>query len=413
MIKSTLTLFFSMVLINFLHAQYLSDSQKAELQKMAIDIEPDSNYTNGNWESLSAVLQGKGMILLGEFDHESKEVFQTRNDLIKFLHTRHGFDVILFESGLGEMGVVDLHQNELSARQMTLGLFGSWRTRSFEALMDYSKRHKISIGGFDVQRTNASLVSQFMRQNLQTIGLDSLHIHDLEKRFTTISSKLRDRKTEFDLIASATQVLIDDFSILDSLLHVFPSPDVEMSILIRTIYNRQEYLKYRLKFLKDKDWHKRWEARDYNMADNVHWLKSHLFPNRKIILVAHNFHIAKHNDKEEVMGEFLKKRYGDDIYVLGFFSGAGSKIKNNGEVASHTAPDSTQLDIKHIVHSLNGRVHFLPIPTIGDDEINWWNTDITINDSFIDVIGSNKMILAKHFDGLLLLDSVSTSVKLW
>ena len=48
-----------------------------------------------------------------------------------------------------------------------------------------------------------------------------------------------------------------------------------------------------LKFTADKDWSARWAARDSAMADNVVWLKENLFPQRKMIVIGHNYHLAR------------------------------------------------------------------------------------------------------------------------
>lgn len=70
-------------------------------------------------------------------------------------------------------------------------------------------------------------------------------------------------------------------------------------------------------------------------------------------------------------------------------------------------PDSTALDIKHVIASLNGSVNFISIPKKSMRGSEWLRSPITINDTFIDLKSSNKMILADYFDGLLLLDKVS------
>ena len=64
------------------------------------------------------------IVLLGEFNHGSKEIFLTRNELVKELHRKLDFDVILFESGIGEVGAIGIERELLSKEQMTNGFFG-------------------------------------------------------------------------------------------------------------------------------------------------------------------------------------------------------------------------------------------------------------------------------------------------
>ncbi|HEV7783653.1 MAG TPA: hypothetical protein VGO58_20420 [Chitinophagaceae bacterium] len=54
------------------------------------------------------------MVLIGEPNHGSKEIFLLRNSLIKFLHESHGFDIILFESGIGELIRADISKDQLT-----------------------------------------------------------------------------------------------------------------------------------------------------------------------------------------------------------------------------------------------------------------------------------------------------------
>lgn len=70
-------------------------------------------------------------------------------------------------------------------------------------------------------------------------------------------------------------------------------------------------------------------------------------------------------------------------------------------------PDSTSLDIKHIIQSLKGTVNYIPVSKTKLAGSEWLYTDLVVNDTFIDVNNSNRMNLSKSFDGLLLLKKVS------
>lgn len=168
-----------------------------------------------------------------------------------------------------------------------------------------------------------------------------------------------------------------------------------------------------LEWQKTKDWNARWKARDSAMADNVSWLITNLFPNDKVIIIAHNYHIAKYNEKEEVMGEFLKTTHGEQMYSLGVFASKGSYSNNAGKKENLSVPDQTRLDIKHIINSLSGNVNFLDIPKTEGLLNKWLFNNIVVNDTFINLSGDNEMILSRHFDGLLLIDKVSIPIKLF
>ena len=162
-----------------------------------------------------------------------------------------------------------------------------------------------------------------------------------------------------------------------------------------------------LQFLKDKDWNRRWAARDSAMAKNVEWLIEREFKEGPVIIIGHNYHIGKYNENEKVMGELLAPGYGNDMYSIGIFAGSGSFNDNSGGVVKMVPPDSAGLDIKHIISQLDGEVNFLDIPEKFSKGSDWLVQEIIINDTFIDLENNNKMVLSKTFDGLILLKRVS------
>ena len=143
------------------------------------------------------------------------------------------------------------------------------------------------------------------------------------------------------------------------------------------------------------------------MAINVNWLLDNFYPDEKVIVYAHNFHIAKYNEKEEVMGEYLSKTMSDEMYSVGFFAGSGTYRSNE----SLSPPDSTRLDIKHIISQLDAGINFLHIPKSRKKGNEWLYQPIVVNDTFIDLSSSHTMTLSKQFDGLILIDKISFAKK--
>ncbi|MEM6721232.1 MAG: hypothetical protein AAF611_18020 [Bacteroidota bacterium] len=129
------------------------------LHKKIKSINVSSDYQKGDWKPILKEVKNKRIVLLGELNHGSKEIFLSRNDLIKSLHEKLGFDVILFESGIGELIETNSQKKNLPPNKMTYGFFGGWRTSEFVDLMDYVKSRNMSISGFDVQRTGNSFQS--------------------------------------------------------------------------------------------------------------------------------------------------------------------------------------------------------------------------------------------------------------
>ena len=117
------------LILSILIIHTIFSAQKHKLSNLAIDkhvyhISNDTSYKETNWKPLIKVLENKKVVSLGEFNHGNKEVFFTRNDLIKQLHKKLGFNLILFESGLGELHVINENISTLNGRSLTNGFFG-------------------------------------------------------------------------------------------------------------------------------------------------------------------------------------------------------------------------------------------------------------------------------------------------
>lgn len=404
-----LSIFLFGLLSNGIQAQKLSRLQVDFLNEKAKVVFKDSTFINGNWEPVLGQIGDKRIVLLGELNHGSKENFMIRNDLIKQLHEKAGFKVLLFEAGLGEAFVVNENKHKYEAQTMTYNFMGQWQNKEFESLMKYIKSENINIGGFDVQRGFGGFFQNFLNEECLAFQMDSSEYYHLEIEFLKQKRILGNRKSKFsDIDSVCTKLIVDYKKLRTSFLEISlrEKPRLGLLFLIKTIENRIEYLTYMLEFVKDKNWSKRWEARDRFMAKNVVWFLENIYKNEKVIIVGHNYHLARFNEKEEVMGEFLKIKYSDQMYSIGFFLGRGS-YDQNGEKFLKKA-DEENLDIKHIIQNFNSNVNFLAIPIKGSNGGEWLQNEIIVNDSFIDLSGSNSLILEKSFDGLLFIKNSSS-----
>jgi erythromycin esterase-like protein len=394
-----------------INGQVLSTDQRAFLDQYSVDLS-GSELLDG-FEQIKAEIADKRFVLIGEFNHGSREVFLLRNKLIAYLNDSCSFDVLLFESGIGELIDPDFNKDVLSPKQMTYGLLGGWRTKEFEQLMELIKERKLSMAGFDVQRSGSSF-ERTLDGVAETSNIDTILFYSLEDRFGQLKSLLSNRRVSYhDSIRLKANELIADYDQLyAALLEVEAMTSVKKFLLaLKTVQNRIRFLTYMLDFKEGNDWNKRWAARDSLMAENVIWLAENIYPNQKIIVIGHNFHISKHNGKEEVMGEFLLRKYPNQMYSIGVYAKSGSYLGNYGDENKMTAAAAEQLDIKHIIEALNVEVSYLHIPkqlTIGAE---WLYQKIVTNDTFVDLSNSNSVNLSKHFDGLLLLQNVSIPEK--
>lgn len=384
---------------SLLAGQQLPAEGQDYLNANAVTLSRDSNYAHPNWSALKPVLQGKQVVLLGELNHGAATIFEVRNSLIDYLNRELGFSVILFESGFGELAALNLNKNRYSPEELTTGFFGAWRNKPFRELMAIVKARNIEVGGFDVQRTGSGFAA-WLKTKCEALAIAPDHFETLEETYGQLAAALVNRTAQYDSLAPPVQNLVRRYQGLARLLE--KETALESCLIRQTLVNRVTYLQYMLAFVQNKNWHQRWAARDAAMAANINWLCTYVYPNQPVLIVGHNYHIAKYNEKETVMGALLHNRFGDRMYALGSFVGKGSYADNAGRHKALLAPDPLGLDIKTIIAALPGSLNFI---NIAQATGSWLNQSVTVSDSFINLLNETKMVLPNYFDGLLLLET--------
>lgn len=380
----------------------------------AIKIVDTSSYTD--LKVLDKVLKNKRIVLLGEFTHGAKEINEVKHRIIRYLHKELGYRVLLLESGVAELAVMNFQRKERSAKSMlTTGLVGPWRTAEFLNLMRYLQSNQdLRVAGFDPQKSGGSFASYFTERFAKTPDTTLISkIIQLETANDSLGKLLRG-KEDNPSILMGTEVIVKGYeeviqSIQNNKQKLTQSgiDQMELEVIEQALRNRIGYLSYFAQFKVDNDSRKRWAARDSIMAANVAWYANYLYPNEKIIISAHNYHIANYNKDEQVMGEFLKEIFGARMYTIGVFAGKGIYADNSRNPEEIKLPTEVK-DIRSIIKLAPSDASFLDISIQKPEKKNkWMYEEITVDHSFINLTNDNKLVLKEWFDGLLLLKEVS------
>lgn len=380
-----------------LNAQVLDLELKNFLEENCQVLTTDPTLQDIDLQLVIKNLSDKKYLALGEFNHGTREVFLLRNQLIFQIHKSRPIDLILFESGIGELRSIDVYKDKLKGIQLVEGFFGNWRNDEFIKLMEFVRDQHISIAGYDVQRTGDVFTRYVTSEKTEDILLETL-----ENKFGALKSRLSNTNTNFEDVKAETRDLISAYE-----TYILTGDQIDVWTQ-RTLENRIHYLSYMLQFVMTKDWNSRWKARDLMMANNVSWIMNQYKDAKNVIIIGHNFHISRFNENEDVMGEFLYDKLDGEIYVLGVFAGQGSYLNNRGVPEELSPPAAENLDIKHIIQADGGVVTYLDFINYSGNSI-WLYEPLVINDTFIDLSGSNKLLLGMAFDGVLLLDSVNAA----
>ncbi|PXX98804.1 hypothetical protein DF185_15620 [Marinifilum breve] len=275
--------------------------------------------TEANWENnsdLSAIdnlVQDKKIIALGEATHGTKEFFTTKHRLIQYLVEEHDFRVFVIEDGYANTHLVNefvAGKSELSVETvLSRSWMGVWRTQEVRDMLLWMKSFnenrsdsdKVKVYGCDMQW--ASSPSKFIRSELKKSNLlDDGTEKTLEYLINcNIRKKMskHEKKEVKHLLAHLNEIALN-------------SSNDRLKFSIRVLEQCMDVLwtsKITVSFSG---------KRDRYMAENCR--RIHEQEGRKVIVWAHNQHIAEHSDnsKQKPMGAHLKDYFGDHYYTFGF-----------------------------------------------------------------------------------------------
>ena len=396
-------------------SQITEDSWQQYLNHKTHPLSIQDSVSNSDLTFLKEQLTNKKIVLLGEFTHGAKEINLLKNRLIQYLHTELGYNLLLFESGPGEIYSMNYHRAELPfAKMLYSGLIGPWHTKEFFPLMQFIQQNtKLHVGGFDPQRSGRSF-GKVLDELLSKIN--PKHTPEgsgIESVFSDITKKLKGKTLGEHLLARRDSLQNAYFDLIQliqkqrPLLQKEGYPAVQIATIELSLRNRIAYLDYYVRY--KTDYRARFAARDSIMAENIRWF-SEQFPNEKIIISAHNYHISKYNEKEAVMGEWLHRFFGEQLYSIGIFAGSGI-IANNSRKPEAMEQVGNRMDIKRLIQLGKWQeVAFIDMQQAQKSVNNAWMFNRLQVDGFVNLNNGKEIIPRKWFDGLLLLREVSMPV---
>ncbi|MGN7705840.1 erythromycin esterase family protein [Chryseobacterium sp. 22543] len=154
--------------------------------------------------------------------------------------------------------------------------------------------------------------------------------------------------------------------------------------------------------------------RDQFMAENVKWLKEN-YLNSKVIVSAHNYHIAKLNS--ERMGYWMNEMHDNDFVNFGFAFYEGTYSASiNGKLGTYNSEKAGPGTLEYKLNSLDIPIFILDLKGIkkdGNKLGNWILKDILFRKtgSGTDKSEFTKTNVASSFDYLIFINK-STNSKL-
>ena len=266
------------------------------------------------------------VVAVGEATHGSAEFFLVRHRLLELLAGEMGFTVLALEAGWPDAPAADDYVlNGKGEPLKALSDLKYWALDTEEMLAvlrwmrsyneDPSRQKKLRVAGFDPQFTPNSVAA--VLAYLQKV--DPAAVAPTGELLQPFRDDMADHKymgldpAVIERTAAGVAALAARFDAERS-SWTARSSEPEWTIA-RQHANiiRQAEASYKNPF-----------ARDKGMAENVQWILDREPPGTKIILWAHNTHIAAQPAEVSEMGSLLRKKYGADYFTIGLMFGSGS-----------------------------------------------------------------------------------------
>ena len=309
----TLSLFFALTTRVFSQTNVAS-----EVDKIAIPFSLNFKDNVNNFEKFEANIIEKKIFALGEATHGTKEFFVVKDHLVRSLVSKMNVKSIVIEADFS--GTLKINDFILYGKgdpkdallSMKMALYNNqefldmviW-LRNYNSMQ--GQENKVHFYGCDMQ-TPTLISNSLLNGSIKTLQPISLLCKDgLRLLFLT---KNQDLKKNDIILLQKTRDELATLKIIDGGM-----AKVEVQA-IKTII---QAINLRLNIRNSAS------LRDEYMAKNCEWLYD-FHEKSNMIIWAHNLHINKVNSifKHKPMGQYLKEKYADEYYALGFGFGSGT-----------------------------------------------------------------------------------------
>lgn len=402
------------------HAYSLTSIQPEKIEQQKI---PSSNFED--LEMLKPLLHDKRIVFLGESSHGAAEFNLAKTRLIQFLHQEMGYNVLAFESGLGNaMNAQGQIGKQTPEQTMKDAIFGVWWAKETLPLFDYVKKTQnteqpLVLAGFDIQQQGPFTNGDWL-QNSQL----AKQLKDTENELVdwSFGKDLKGyQKAKPSIVKVYTQVKSQVKLKEKELKAAYPNEPHIVKLMERTLSERirlaNEYVELdiqsniELEQNNPTTFYKTMEWRDQAMLANLLWLAEEIYPTEKFIVWAHNDHIRKAQSEVmgtpypvKFMGELLPEIYKKYSYVLGIYMAGGETASNNTREPMNVLPP-VKGSIEDILSTTKKPYTFIDMRYRQNERGNSWMFEPRLSYSWGFI--QESLVPRDQYDGLLLIDKVS------
>jgi erythromycin esterase len=400
----------SFILIIFFigsNAQSKNDLNSEEKEYISKFIYPIKTFNpdegdNSDLLILNKLIGNSKIVGLGESTHGSSEVYQMKYRISEYLIAHKNFNVFSLEANMPESFLMNhyIQEGKGNPKDILKGMyFWLWQTEEtltfVEWLKKYNENHssKVFFDGFDMQYAKGAIAQ--IRKTYQENQLPEQEIDDME-------IALKENNRGFRTYSKKGQKIISEYLFLIKEKSISIKNPEEKSRFLQNVDIIRQYIQH--SFIR----------RDQFMAENVKWLKEN-YLNSKVIVSAHNYHIAKLNS--EKMGYWMNEMHDNDFVNFGFAFYEGTYSASiNGKLGTYNSEKAGPGTLEYKLNSLDIPIFILDLKGIkkdGNKLGNWILKDILFRKtrSGTDKSEFTKTNVTDSFDYLIFINK-STNSKL-
>ncbi|HEY1876078.1 MAG TPA: erythromycin esterase family protein, partial [Rhizomicrobium sp.] len=345
-------------------------------------------------EPLGDAIGAARVVQLGEPSHGAGSCFAAKARIVKYLHQRRGFDVLIWESGLYDVALAQagMRGTDDAMTAARRGVFTLWSMAAeVKPLFDYIKASQatarpLDIAGFDMQVTADGSTERFA-EDLRAFA-DQLRESTLRERATAlVDNALTMRKHLFNT-KFAGQADLADLAVavreLGGLINDRRADFEQVrgplgtDFMAHAIQNMVADAAFRAEFARaPATTAARESSRDAANAVNLRWLLEKQYAGRKAVVWAHDVHVmnayydsnfrgvhlaAEPGDMKPT-GTFIADWLGKQVYTIGMttFQGEDGFAMGGPATPVPPAPDGS---LEARLHAMGHPYAFMDLRTL-------------------------------------------------
>lgn len=293
---------------------------------------PEAGSGFDDLQFLKAMIGDASVVSLGEATHGTREFFQMKHRVLEFLVEELDFNLFAIEATWPEANRLNdyVHTGEGDPVALLSGLyFWTWNTQEVLDMIEWMRAHNenpgddptVSFLGFDLQFPGMAIhnVLEFFSTVDPQAEAEVSALYGCMLPFANGPRGFASGQARYgDQSATYRNACLVDLLAVQELLRA-RQVDYEAASTKAEFSQADRSARLVIQF-EDMRSGRTSGARDAYMAENAIWLHDEGGPGSKIVLWAHNGHVA--NDPDYAfggsMGRHLRRHYSDDMVIVGF-----------------------------------------------------------------------------------------------